>query len=93
MKVGTVQDLRALVQGRRDDLGLSQAAAAARAGVSRKWLSDFESGKSTVELGKVLALLEALDLVIDVTPRVPDERRLDTASDLDAIIADYRQDQ
>jgi HTH-type transcriptional regulator/antitoxin HipB len=93
MKVGTVQDLRALVQGRRDSLGLSQAAAAERAGVSRKWLSDVESGKSTVELGKVLALLDALDLVIDAAPREPDERRPEGASDLDTIIADYRLDQ
>jgi HTH-type transcriptional regulator/antitoxin HipB len=100
MEVGTIQALRALALGRRHELGLSQAATAARAGVSRKWLSDFESGKETVELGKLLALLEALGVVLHASVGGPDTGREPSASeavhldaDLDAILADYRAAQ
>lgn len=89
MEARTIQALRALVQGRRRDRGLSQTEAAAKAGVSRKWLSDFEAGKETVELGKVLALLDALDLVLHVDP----VDKASAESDLDAILAEYRAER
>jgi len=50
------------VRGRRIDLGMSQDDLAVRAGVSRRWLSSFEAGKGSVELGMVLRVLAALDL-------------------------------
>jgi transcriptional regulator with XRE-family HTH domain len=64
-----MHQLSSLVRGRRGDLGLSQEQVAARAGVSRKWVSTFERGNiSRVELALVLRLLDALDLSVAVSP-------------------------
>jgi HTH-type transcriptional regulator / antitoxin HipB len=62
VNIATMQDLRVLVKSRRKDLGLTQAALADKAGVSRRWVSMFESGHETAEVGRLLAVLEALDL-------------------------------
>jgi HTH-type transcriptional regulator/antitoxin HipB len=64
--VETVNRIRLAVRGKRRALGLSQAQVAQRAGVSRKWLSEFEQGKVKVELGLVLRLLDSLDLQFSV---------------------------
>ena len=47
----TVNSIRVAVLSQRRALGLSQAQVAMHAGVSRKWLSEFEQGKVTAELG------------------------------------------
>lgn len=67
MKVRSIRDLASVVRGRRRDLGLSQAELAVRAGVSRKWIYQFEAGKPTAELRLILRVLEALGLILDVT--------------------------
>lgn len=85
MDIRTVHQLRASARGRRIELGLSQAAVAERAGVSRKWLSDFESGKTTIETGKVLDVLGVLGLRISVT--LADEEPPTT--DLDDFLEGY----
>lgn len=89
MKVRSIRDLAAAVRGRRRDLGLSQAELAARAGVSRKWIYQFEAGKPTAELRLILRVLDALGLVLDVTY---DEATAgeQTAGDLDALIEAHR---
>jgi len=89
MQVTTVHDLAAVVRGRRGELGLSQAELAVRIGVSRDWVSDFESGKATVEMGLVLRALEALRLRIDLAgdADAPDA----PAVDLDAILDEHRR--
>ena len=65
----TVNNIRLAVLGKRHELGLSQAQVAMRAGVSRKWLSEFERGKAKSELGLVLRLLDSLDLEFSVEPK------------------------
>ena len=45
----TVNSIRLTVRGKRRALGLSQAEVAMRAGVSRKWLSEFEPSKVKAE--------------------------------------------
>jgi y4mF family transcriptional regulator len=89
MKVRSIRDLAAVVRGRRTDLGLSQAELAARAGVSRKWIYQFEAGKPTAELGLILRVLDALGLVLDVTY---DEQATagGRARDLDTLIEEHR---
>ena len=68
MQATTVHEIRAVVRGRRKDLGLSQETLARRAGTSRKWLSEFERCTTTaVELPLVLRVLAALDLTVDIT--------------------------
>jgi HTH-type transcriptional regulator/antitoxin HipB len=69
---------------------MSQAELAKRAGVSRKWIYEFEARKPTAELGLLLRVLDALGLGIELTPC---DRRADvteTALDLDAVIEEYR---
>ena len=68
MRIDTVEDLAGYVRDRRSAQSMTQVQLAAAASVSRRWLSAFEAGKPTVEIGLVLRTLEALDLVVDVRP-------------------------
>ena len=89
MKVRSIRDLAAAARGRRTDLGLSQAELAARSGVSRKWIYQFEAGKPTAELRLILRALDALGLVLDVTY---DEQTAagQPTQDLDTLIDEHR---
>ena len=69
--LGTIRELGEFVGEIRLGLSIPQAALAARAGVSRQWLVALESGRPTVEAGKVLQTLEALGFEIVVTPYDP----------------------
>ncbi len=89
MKVRSIRDLAAVVRGRRRDLGLSQAELATRAGVSRKWIYQFEAGKPTAELRLILRVLDALGLVLDVTDDDQTAAGQPTR-DLDALIEAHR---
>lgn len=62
----TVRTLGLRVEALRTAAGLSQADLAAQAYVSRKWLSEFEHGKSTVEAGKVLDVFQALGFELEL---------------------------
>jgi y4mF family transcriptional regulator len=62
-----VRTLGAIVRQRRKALGWSQDRLAAAAGVSRPWLSAFEGGKASVEIGLVFAVLDALGMYVNVT--------------------------
>lgn len=85
MKISSTRDLAAAVRGRRIGLGLSQAGLAKRAGVSRPWLSDVESGKPTAQFGRIIRLLDSLGLGLrlEVTG---DEAAI---VDLDALLSEY----
>lgn len=78
MRIRAPRDLAVAVRGRRTDLHLTQAAVATRAGVSRKWVYEFEAVKPHAELGPLLRVLEVLGLTLDIspprTPPKPDER-------------------
>jgi HTH-type transcriptional regulator/antitoxin HipB len=104
-RVGTVNGIRSTVLAQRRALGLSQAEVALRAGVSRKWLSEFERGKVTAELGLVLRLFDALELTVAVTPErttapveVSSVKRRESLEDstyikqidLDELLSEYR---
>jgi HTH-type transcriptional regulator / antitoxin HipB len=68
----TVSNLSQLVKTTRKRQSVRQQDLADLAGVSCRFLSDFENGKETVELGKVLAVLSTLG--IDLTPECRDAR-------------------
>jgi HTH-type transcriptional regulator/antitoxin HipB len=70
MALSTVQALSSALRGYRLARGLSQGDVAVTAGVSRKFVSDVESGKDTIEVGKLLALVGALGLALDLQPIV-----------------------
>ena len=90
MRVRSIRDLAAAVRGRRRDLGLTQADLAVRAGVSRKWVYEFEAGKPTAELRLILRVLDALGLVLELGhdgARPPAGGKM---ADLDTLIEEHR---
>lgn len=84
--ITTMHDLASMASGRRIELGLTQAEVAARAGVSRDWVSYFERGKRTVELALVFRLLDALGVGIGAAEAAePDPSEVS----VDDILNDY----
>jgi y4mF family transcriptional regulator len=81
MRLSNARDLGLYVRSRRRAAGLNQSDAAHRAGVSRRWLSDLESGKPTAEVGLVFQLIAALGLALDVRPAPEPEIDLDAYLD------------
>lgn len=73
MLVRTASDVGALIRDVRRRRGLTQGQLAAQAGVTRRWLSALESGKTGVELGLVLATFDALgiNLRADAADQLP----------------------
>ncbi len=90
MKIRSITDLAAIVRGRRKDLRWSQEELARRAGVSRKWIYDFEAGKATAQLGLILRVLDVLGLAVDVTLAAEAARSQGPSVDLDALLDEHR---
>lgn len=89
--VRTISDLADIVRGRRLELALSQDEVARRAGISRKWIYEFEAGQPAAELRKVLAVLAVLHLTLGVHAGITATSPGD-AIDLDALLTDYDTD-
>lgn len=91
VEIRTLHDVAAAVRGRRRDLKLTQASLAARAGVSRTFVSDLEGGKLTVEFRSVVAVLEALGYALSLHSPERGESPAAAAAgfDLDAFLEDY----
>jgi y4mF family transcriptional regulator len=64
-----VSDLSPLIREKRKKDGLTQAEAASLCGVGVRFLSDLENGKETLQISKVLKVLEGLGLVVEVRER------------------------
>jgi HTH-type transcriptional regulator/antitoxin HipB len=72
---------------------MSQAELAQRAGVSRKWIYEFEAGKPTAEFGLLMRVLDELGLELELSARSKSpgsDRGL--RIDLDALLEDHRGD-
>lgn len=76
MKVTTATDLGNLVREARLAAGLTQGQLARQAGASRLWVNQVESGHPGASVGKVLRLLTALNLRMDVAPSQTSTSRL-----------------
>jgi len=61
-KIATAVDIGAAIRKKRKEDGLTLADAAALCGVGYRFMSDLENGKTTVQMGKVLQVLNALGL-------------------------------
>ncbi|MCC5951001.1 MAG: helix-turn-helix transcriptional regulator [Acidimicrobiia bacterium] len=66
--IRTPRELGLAIRRARSDRSWTQAELAERARVGRPWLSELEGGKRTAELGRVLAVLEALQLTVTLVP-------------------------
>lgn len=87
----TVRDLGALVARHRREQGLTQAALAERAGVSREWLGRLERGSMRLEIGRVLMVLGALGLALSAVP-LPAEPESDLDDFLTSLLGGERHD-
>ena len=88
VNIRTLQDLMSLVVTRRRELAWTQAELAGRAGVSRRWVSQFESGHANAEIGRVLAVLDALG--VSLMTRSDDVARASAEKvDLRGLLDDY----
>lgn len=72
--VRTAKDLGKLVRRHRKDRGLTLETVSGLTNVGIRFLSEFERGKETAELGKVLKALHTLGLELSVQPRGPQDR-------------------
>lgn len=68
MRIDSARDFGIYVREQRRRRGLTQAGLSVAARVSRRWLSDLEAGKPTVELGLVFKVLGAMDLILEAGP-------------------------
>lgn len=93
--IRSIRDAAAVVRGRREQLSVTQEQLAQRAGVSRKWVYEFEAGKSRAEFALVLRVFSELGLELATS----EGRALGTdlavarapsAIDLDAVLDELR---
>ena len=68
-KATTAADIGAAVRKKRKEDGLTLADAAALCGVGYRFMSDLENGKVTVQVGKLLQVLNALGLDVYIESR------------------------
>ena len=90
MRTDTLHGVAATAKGRRLDLGWSQAETASHAGVSRKWVSDFETGRTSPDLATTMRLLRALGLVFEIVP-VSAVHRSGASVDLDELLSHFER--
>lgn len=94
MRLTSIADIAAAVRGRRMDLGLSQGDLAERAGVSRRWVNQFEAGgRTTAEVGTILRVLDALglDLQVEAQGWTDDSEPAPGGVNLDVLLDDLRR--
>jgi y4mF family transcriptional regulator len=65
----TASDIASAVKATRRALKLRQAELAAAAGVGTRFIIELEAGKPTIQLGKTLAVLDALGLECVIATR------------------------
>ena len=75
MKIENTKQLGQLVKIVRQSQSLDQSTAGLLSGNGVTFMSQFENGKETVEIGRVLKLLEQLgiELSIDLPPGIEDK--------------------
>ena len=69
MKVFETSDLGKAIRNRRKELGYTQSYQSEYSGLSVSFISDVENGKNTVELGRVIGLVNLLGLDIEIVSR------------------------
>lgn len=67
----SVARLGTAIRDVRNSLGLTQAELANRAGVSRQWIVALEKGSPRAEIGRILEVIQALDLGLHLGSPAP----------------------
>lgn len=87
MFITSVIELGALVRSERRKRNWTQQELAERVGVKSLWVSQFERGKATAQVGLVLRTLKTLDIVLQVGNVCSDKEQVDSMDiDLDSIV-------
>ncbi len=68
-QIQTVAELGNLVRAHRKSKGLTLETVAGLGNLSTRFLSEFERGKETAEIGKILKALRTLGLEVIIQPR------------------------
>lgn len=68
-KIQTAEDLGRLVRTHRKGKGLTLETVSGLGNLSTRFLSEFERGKETAEIGKVLKAIRTLGLDVIIQPR------------------------
>jgi HTH-type transcriptional regulator/antitoxin HipB len=76
-RITTTEDLGHLVRAHRKSKDLTLETASGLGNLSIRFLSEFERGKETAEIGKILKALRALGLDVIVQPREGAKTRID----------------
>jgi y4mF family transcriptional regulator len=90
MKVQSPQDLGILVREERKKQGWTQAELAERVGVKPLWISAFERGKTTAQIGLVFRTIKALGLNLSVG-KAERPGGVGTVIDLEALVQMTRE--
>lgn len=78
MNIHTTKELSALVRSSRKAKQWTQAELAEKVGVKPLWISQFENGKDTAQIGLVLRTLRAVGVSLQTsTPAPPNESTVD----------------
>ena len=78
----TAEELGARLRAHRKSRGLTLAETAGLANISIKFISEFERGKPTAEIGKVLKVLGIVGLDIEVRSRFQPEVSSDKTDEM-----------
>ena len=65
----SIKDIGALIRDTRKGQGLTQPELAAASGVGLRFLVELENGKETAQIGKAVAVIQALGLEIAIQKR------------------------
>jgi len=88
MFVTSVSELGALVRSERKRRNWTQQKFAQQVGVKSLWISQFERGKPTAQVGLVLRTLKTLDITLQVGNVSSDKGQSDPVDiDLDSIVS------
>lgn len=90
MKVQSPQDLGILIREERKKQGWTQAELADRVGVKPLWISAFERGKTTAQIGLVFRTIKALGLNLSVG-KAERPGGVSTVIDLEALVQTRRE--
>ena len=86
MVVHTTGELAAIVKEQRGRLGWTQTELAQRAGVNRRWVSEFEADKPTAQIGQVLKVLNALQINLSLDTEIAQADQDTKAVDLNELM-------
>lgn len=66
-KIFSMQDIANLVRKARKEQGITQEELAGVAGTGRRFIYDIENGKDSVQIGKLLSVIQVLGLSCVIT--------------------------